>query len=140
MIVNNAILLTEHDYNRLRGLLADLTRQSRGMQAGLETLEDILDLASVVQPGRVPADVVTMNSRVLFEDVNTHEQGTVTIVYPTEIDISTRKISILAPMGAALIGEAQGAEVELPVPHGQTRRVRIIDVLYQPEAQGEFEH
>ncbi len=139
MIMNTSITLTEHDYNRLKLLLADLYRQSRGMQAGAETLEEILDLASVVQPRQVPANVVTMNSRVLFEDVHTGEKGTVTIVYPTEVDVSTRRISILSPVGAALIGEAEGAEVEMPVPHGQTRRIRILDVVYQPEAEGEFE-
>jgi regulator of nucleoside diphosphate kinase len=139
MIMNTSIMLTENDYNRLKLLLADLNRQSRGMQYGAETLEEILDLAAVVQPRQVPANVVTMNSRVLFEDVHTGEKGTVTIAYPTEVDVSTRRISILSPMGAALIGEAEGAEVELPVPHGQTRRVRILDVLYQPEAEGEFE-
>jgi regulator of nucleoside diphosphate kinase len=53
--------------------------------------------------------------------------------------VSTRRISILSPVGAALIGETRGAEVELPIPHGQTRRIRIVDILYQPEAEGNFE-
>jgi regulator of nucleoside diphosphate kinase len=130
--------LTEQDYNRLKHLLADLTRQSRGMQAGLETLEEILDLARVVHPEKVPENVVTMNSRVLFEDIRTGETGTVTIVYPADVDPSKSRISVLSPVGAALIAESAGKEVELPLPHGQTRRIRIIDVLYQPEAEGDF--
>ncbi len=138
MAVNGLTWLTAQDYNRLRLLLADLTRQSRGVQAGLETLEEILDLARVVNPGEVPANVVTMNSRVLYEDVHTHEQGTVTIVYPADADPAGGRISVLSPVGAALLGESEGNEVELPLPHGQTRRIRIADVLYQPEAQGEF--
>jgi regulator of nucleoside diphosphate kinase len=138
MARNGVIWLTAQDYNRLKHLLADLTRQSRGMQAGVETLEDILDLARIVQPEKVPGNVVTMNSRVLFEDVTTRENGTVTVVYPTDADASSGRISVLSPVGAALLGEAEGAELELPLPHGQTRRIRINSVLYQPEAEGDF--
>jgi regulator of nucleoside diphosphate kinase len=138
MAINGVIWLTAQDYNRLRVLLAELTRQSRGMQAGVQTLEDILDLARVVQSEQVPGNVVTMNSRVLYEDVRTGESGTVTIVYPADADPTTGKISVLSPVGAALLGEAEGAEVELPLPHGHTRRIRISNVLYQPEAQGDF--
>ena len=138
MAINGVIWLTAQDYNRLRHLLAELTRQSRGMQAGVDTLEEILDLARVVHPEKVPGNVVTMNSRVLFEDVHTHEKGTVTIVYPADADPSSQKISVLSPVGAALLGEAEGKEVELPLPHAQTRRIRISNVLYQPEAQGDF--
>ena len=138
MAINGVIWLTGQDYNRLRHLLAELTRQSRGMQAGVDTLEDILDLARIVQPEKVPGNVVTMNSRVLYEDVATGEKGTVTIVYPADAAPSEQKISVLSPVGAALLGEAENSEVELPLPHGQTRRIRIDSVLYQPEAQGDF--
>ena len=138
MAVNGAIWLTAQDYNRLRMLLADLTRQSRGMQAGVQTLEEILDLARIVNPERVPGNVVTMNSRVLFDDVRTGEQGTVTIVYPADVDPASGKISVLSPVGAALLGESEGTEVELPLPHGGLRRIRISNVLYQPEAEGEY--
>jgi regulator of nucleoside diphosphate kinase len=138
MAKNSTIWLTEQDYNRLKHLLSDLTRQSRGMQAGVETLEDILDLARVVRPEKVPESVVTMNSRVLFEDVHTQEQGTVAISYPAEADASDGKISVLSPVGAALLGLAEDSEVELPLPHGGTRRIRILNVLYQPEAEGHF--
>jgi len=139
MRIDTAIVLTDQDYNRLKQLLAELTRQARGMQAGLETLEEILDFARVIQREKVPVNVVTMNSRVMFEDVETLEQGTVTIVYPADADPSNRKISILSPVGAALIGESVNAQVELPLPHGQTRRIRLLDILYQPEAQGDLE-
>ena len=138
MAMTGAIWLTEQDYNRLKHLLAELNRQSRGMQAGVDTLEDILDLARVVHPGKVPGNVVTMNSRVQFEDVRTHETGTVTIVYPADVEPGDARISVLSPVGAALLGEAEGQEVELPLPHGQSRRIRIVNVLYQPEAQGDF--
>ena len=135
---NIRIWLTEHDYTRLKHLLADLARQSRGMQAGVATLEDILDSARIVNPAGIPENVVTMNSRVLFEDVLTRERGTVTVVYPADSDPAAGRISVLSPVGAALIGETEGGEVALPLPYGKTRRIRIMDVLYQPEAQGEF--
>lgn len=138
MTINDMIWLTERDYNRLKHLLAELTRQSRGMQAGLETLEDILDFARVVQSENVPGNVVTMNSCVHFQDLRTLENGTVTVVYPADADPSNNKISVLSPVGAALLGESEGTEMELPLPHGQTRRIRIMNVLYQPEAQGDF--
>jgi regulator of nucleoside diphosphate kinase len=138
MAINGVIWLTAQDYNRLRHLLAELTRQSRGIEAGLDTVEEILELARVVQPEKVPGNVVTMNSRVLFEDVRTQEKGTVTVVYPADTDPASGKISVLSPVGAALLGESEGEEVELPLPHGQTRRIRIDSVLYQPEAQGDY--
>lgn len=138
MLAHETIVLTRNDYSRLKQLFADMSRQTEE-SGGLETLEEILDLARVVRSEEVPANVVTMNSRVLFEDLRSGEKGTVTIAYPADADVSTRRISILSPVGAALIGEAKGAEVELPVPHGQTRRIRIVDVLYQPEAEGDLE-
>jgi regulator of nucleoside diphosphate kinase len=79
-----------------------------------------------------------MNSRVLFEDVRTNEAGTVTIVYPADANPSEGRISVLSPVGAALLGEPEGRELELPLPHGQSRRIRIESVLYQPEAQGDY--
>lgn len=136
--LNAAIWLTAHDYNRLKQLYADLTRQSAGPQAGLDTLEEILDLARVVAPETVAQNVVTMNSRVRFEDTRTGEAGIVTVAYPSEADAACGRISVLSPVGAALIGLAEGDETELPLPRGQTRRIRIASVIYQPEAQGDF--
>ena len=73
-----------------------------------------------------------------MESILTREHGTVTVVYPANSDPAAGKISVLSPVGAALLGETEGREVELPLPYGKTRRIRIIGVLYQPEAQGEF--
>jgi regulator of nucleoside diphosphate kinase len=134
MATNAMIRLTEQDYTRLKRVLHG---QSHGGQE-LETLEAILDLARVVRPDLVPEDVVTMNSRVRFRDVASGEEGTVTVSYPSAAEPSSGRISVLSPVGAALIGAAEGQELELPLPHGQTRRIRIESVLYQPEAQGDF--
>lgn len=139
MTADTMTCFTEQDYNRLRGLLVELTRQSRSMQAGLETLEEILDMARLVQPEMVPGSIVTMNSKVLFEDMQTQEKGTVTVVYPEDANPADNKVSVLSPMGAALIGESEGREIGLPLPHDLTRRIRIMNVLYQPEAHGNLE-
>jgi regulator of nucleoside diphosphate kinase len=136
--MTNIIWLTQQDYLRLKRLLGERTRQSRTIHDELESLEELLDVARVVRPERVPDDVVTMNSRVRFRDVDTGEEDTVTIAYPADAEPSTGRISVLSPVGGALIGAAEGQQVELPLPHGQKRRIRITSVLYQPEAEGNF--
>jgi regulator of nucleoside diphosphate kinase len=135
---NSVVWLTDHDLNRLRHLIADLTRQTRGMQAGVETLEELLDLGRVVPPQDIPRNVVTMNSKIVFEELQTREKRTVTVVYPEDADPIAGKISVLSPVGIALLGLAEGAETELPLPHGRSARIGIREVSYQPEANGVY--
>jgi regulator of nucleoside diphosphate kinase len=135
---NSVVWLTDHDLNRLRHLIADLTRQTRGMQAGVETLEELLDLGRVVPPQDIPRNVVTMNSKIVFEELQTREKRTVTVVYPEDADPVAGKISVLSPVGIALLGLAEGAETELPLPHGRSARIGIREVSYQPEANGVY--
>jgi regulator of nucleoside diphosphate kinase len=133
-----AIWLTEQDLNRLRHLIVDLTRSARGMQAGVDTLEEILDLGRVVPVTEIPADAVTMNSKVLFDDLDSGERREVTIVYPECVDPADGKISVLSPVGIALLGLTEGVEADMHLPHGRKARIRIRKVVYQPEASGEF--
>lgn len=135
---NSVVWLTEHDLNRLRHLIADLTRQTRGMQAGVEALEELLDLGRVVPPQDIPRNVVTMNSKIVFEELQTREKRTVTVVYPEDADPVAGKISVLSPVGIALLGLAEGTEAELPLPHGRTARIGIREISYQPEANGVY--
>ena len=86
----------------------------------------------------MPPTVVTMNSTVRFEVESSAEEFRLTLVYPRDVDASGEKISILAPVGAALLGLAQGDSIEWPKPGGGTLRVRIKEVTYQPERAGEF--
>lgn len=135
---NTVIWMTDHDLNRLRHLIADLTRKTRGMQAGVYALEEILDLGCVVEAHKIPRNVVTMNSEVVFEDLESGDRRAVTIVYPEDADPADGKISVLSPVGIALLGLAVEMEAELPLPHGRTVRIRIREIAYQPEAHGEY--
>lgn len=138
MSTNVDVWLTQQDYGRLKALLAQRMHAQSDASRELEALEDILDNARVVQSTDVPANVVTMNSRVRYRDLASNDEATLTIVYPAEAEASAGRVSVLSPMGGALLGEAEGSEVELPLPQGQTRRIRIVDVLYQPEAEGNY--
>lgn len=135
---HSIIWLTEQDLNRLRHLIVDLTRTARGAQAGVDTLEEILDLGRVVPVCEVPSDAVTMNSEVVFDDLDSGMQRAVTIVYPDAVDALGGKVSVLSPVGIALLGLTEGAETEIQLPHGRKARIRIRKVVYQPEASGEY--
>jgi regulator of nucleoside diphosphate kinase len=93
-----------------------------------------LSRAAVVDSCRVPPDVVTMNSRVLFEDQSTGGRRDVTIVFPQQADASINRISVLAPVGTALLGLAAGQSIVWPFPDGRSRSLRVVKVIYQPEA------
>ncbi|MGC3973406.1 MAG: nucleoside diphosphate kinase regulator [Nitrospira sp.] len=130
------ISMTASDLSRLRDVLKARTSVGRDRDH-LDSLEHELDRADVVEPSAIPHDVVTMNSQVRFEDVDTGLENIYTVVFPSDASISERKISILAPIGTALLGARVGATVDWPVPAGR-RTVRIMDVLYQPEAAGDY--
>ena len=80
--------LTDQDYKRLKDVLDVQVRQSRTLASELQSLENLLDLARIVRSEEVPQNVVTMNSRVVFRDLGTESEGTVTITYPAEADPS----------------------------------------------------
>ncbi len=102
-------------------------------------LEAELARATVVKSTEIPPDAVTMNSRVVFEDTETRVTKTVTLVYPADADAAAGRISVLAPVGSALLGLSVGQVIEWPVPSGKRRKLRIIEVLYQPEAAGQMD-
>jgi regulator of nucleoside diphosphate kinase len=131
---SDQIHITERDLNRLERLLR-VTK----VTPNVEALEDELGRAVVVAPEKISPDVVTMNSKARFVDEATGEQSDVTLVYPQDADAARNRISILAPVGSALLGLSVGDSIEWPLPSGRTRRLRIIAVLYQPEAEGRFD-
>ena len=103
-----------------------------------EELEAELARATIVEPKDMPSSVVTMNSTVNFIVESSKEEFTLTLVYPKNSDSSGDKISILSPVGSALLGLNQGDEIEWPKPSGGLIKVKIKEVTYQPERTGEL--
>ena len=136
MTSEQSLIVTETDLERLRHVI---DHHGGGRMAELAEMLDLeLARAEVVASEAVPADVVTMNSTVLFEDEGTGERRQVTLVYPKDVSTDEGKISVLAPIGSALLGLSVGQSITWPLPGGRTKRLRIIAVPYQPEAAGHY--
>ena len=134
-IDRSAIRVTQQDLDRLRGVVA--THEAGRDAAAAQQLETELDRAVVVPCDELPADVVTMHSRVVFED-ETGRRRDIQLVYPWEAAPERGRISILAPVGVALLGLSVGQVIDWPMPNGRTASLRIVSVLYQPEAAGDL--
>lgn len=93
----------------------------------------------LLDPEKIPSDVVTMNTKVRFIDINESEEFVYTIVYPEDADLTHGKLSVLAPIGTALLGYREGSELVWNVPAG-LKSFRIDKILYQPEANGDYHH
>ena len=125
------IYLTQNDLDQLLKLV--------GTRSGerFAKLENELVRAVVVPREEIPTDVVTMNSRVVFENETTGERREITLVYPGNADIDAGKISIEVPIGTALLGLRVGQSIDWELPGGKKQRYRIVAVPFQPEAAGE---
>jgi regulator of nucleoside diphosphate kinase len=135
MTTKPKIVISSLDADRLAKLLDSLPNQAF---PGREELEAELARAEIVPPQEVPPNVVTMNSTVKFSIQSSSKEFYLTLVYPKDVDPDGGTISILAPVGSALLGLSKGDEIEWPNPGGHMLRVRIEDVLYQPERAGNF--
>ena len=132
------IYITELDYERLSGLI-DRTRERNGVDREyLNKLEAELDRAEIVDSKQIPADVITMRSKVRLKDLVSGETNTYSLVFPPEADFTEGKISVLAPIGTAILGYRLGDTIEWPVPSG-LRKLKVEEVLYQPESAGDRE-
>ena len=133
------IFITEFDLSRLTELLeVGLTfRGSKTKSQHLDVLKDELDWAHIVLPKDIPPDVVTMNSRVRLSDMNKGDDLVYTLVFPRDANAAEGKISILAPVGTAILGFRVGDIIEWQVPAG-IRKLKIEEILYQPEAAGDY--
>jgi regulator of nucleoside diphosphate kinase len=131
------IYITHYDLTRLKELLQVGISSAGRDRESLESLHNELDRAHIMEPTAVPHDVVTMNSRVRLRDLETNAEKTYILVFPSEANLEQRKISVLAPIGTAILGYRVGDTVEWRVPRGM-RNLRIEEILYQPEAAGEY--
>ena len=134
--MERSLYINELDHKRLMRLIEDALNGVTEQSNSLRSLQVELTRANVVNAEALPRDVVTMRSRVLImlED----EEKEITLVYPNEANRSTGKISILSPIGTAIIGYREGDVINWLTPGG-LKRIRIKKVLYQPEASGDYE-
>jgi regulator of nucleoside diphosphate kinase len=129
------VVISSRDAERLEALLDSLRGQAF---PGKAELEAELDRAEVLEPESMPPTVVTMNSTVRFRVASSDDEFELTLVYPKDVDESGGTISVLAPVGSALLGLSQGDEIEWPKPGGGVLQVRIEEIVYQPERAAEF--
>jgi regulator of nucleoside diphosphate kinase len=134
----NPIHITSRDKQLLEDLLAEVKASNGRWRGDLKALEDELQRAIVVEPEDVPDDVITMNSRAEMLDLETDETVIFTLVFPSQANVDEEKISVLAPIGAGMLGYRMNDEFEWNVPGG-VRRMRVTRIHYQPEAAGDFD-
>ena len=123
-MTNRSIYLTEYDLRRLEPLVESARRYERADGESLELLQRELDRAVLCEPDELPAEVVSVNSQVLVTDLESGKKAEYTIVFPRDANYEEKRISVLAPIGTALLGYTKGSEVEWPTPGG-LRRFRI---------------
>jgi len=132
------IFITTQDYERLKQMIECFKNIWLKDQTSLEKLQHEIDRAHIIPSLLVGQDVVTMNSSVKLKDVDTGQIMEYEVVFPQEADLEKNKLSILAPIGTALLGYRVGDKVCWEVPSG-VRTLEIQQILYQPEAVGEHD-
>ena len=132
------IRITENDERKLREVLREAQKGEYRNSAYIQQLEGELDRAEIVKPAQIPSDVITMNSRVVLLDMAEGERMELTLVFPEDAGKSADSVSILAPIGTAMIGYRVGDVFEWETPDGPVN-LRVEDILYQPEAGGVFD-
>lgn len=132
MSMHPSIVVTSQDFDRVQEAMTSAVGLS------VERLETELARAQIVEPQEVPPSLVTMNSRITYENTTSGERHTVRLVYPRDANVKENRISVLAPLGSALLGLSEGQEIEWIMPGG-VRKLKILEVLYQPEAAGDWQ-
>ncbi len=131
-----SLLITATDLERIR---AAMLMATPGQSEAVELLDEELCRSTIVEPCDVPSDVVTMNSRVEIEELDSGRVRELTLVYPRDGNADAGHISVLAPLGSALLGLRAGQTIEWPLPGNRKRVVRVLRVCYQPEAAGKYD-
>ncbi len=136
--IKNPIYVTSQDKQRIEDLLMEVEVSDPRKHGDLKALTEELHRAVIVDPKDVFSDVITMNSRAEMRDLESGETVAFTLVFPSEANIDEEKISVLAPIGAGMLGYRVGDEFTWNVPGG-LRRMKVMKVDYQPEAAGDFD-
>ena len=129
------ITVSSRDLDRLERLLESPAVAALPAAAALGSE---LERANVVAPADMPSDVVTMNSEVTCVDEDGGETHRLTLVYPPDADVDKHRISVLAPVGTALLGLSVGQSIDWNAPGGRSLRLRVTSIAYQPEASGDL--
>lgn len=135
---NRPIVISTVDRPRLVAMIRDAVASGSTRRDLLLALQGELDRAQVLEPTAIPNNVVTMNSTIVVRDLDDDEVETYVIVYPAFADIKQGCLSVLTPMGMAVLGFRVGDVIEWEFPLG-VRRVRIEEVKYQPERAGQYD-
>jgi len=131
-------MLSKLDFSRIHKCIHDARQMNTIGINEAENLLNELNSAKVVEPEEIPHDVVTMNSIVRVSFLNAKKTLQFQIVYPDQANMKENKISIFSPVATALIGYKISDEIEWIVPSGLTK-LRIDEIIYQPEAAGDFD-
>jgi len=123
---------------RLKELVEVATEFSRQDEKHLEDLENELQRSYVVDSKDIPKDVITMNSKVRLRDLDNGKEIIFSLVFPAEADIDQNRLSVLAPIGTAILGCKTGDVIQLNVPAGM-RKLKIEEIMYQPESAGNYD-
>lgn len=136
--MSRQIFITEKDKIKLQKLINEAKEFHPGNEVYLNNLERELDRAQLVASEKIPHNVITMHSKVLLRDIDSGEEMTYTLVYPNEANLMEDKISVLAPVGTAIIGLREKEAINWKIPSGMVR-LEVKKILYQPEAAGDFD-
>lgn len=134
---NRTIFITSQDRQRLTSMLEEALAGKHRDAAFLKELARELAGAETVDSKAVPANVVTMNSRVVVKDVESGEASEYTLVFPEQADVAQGRLSVVSPIGTAILGYAKGDAIVWQTPGGP-RQIQIVDLPYQPEAAGDY--
>ena len=137
MTTKRQIIISKVDHERLQNLFFSRFAVAFGDKPYLQSLRGELNIAQILPPDEIPPDVVTMNSTVRLREFHGEELETYTLVYPKDADIAEGKLSVLAPIGTAILGYRVGDWVEWQVPSGLIQ-FRIEELVFQPERDGEL--
>lgn len=128
------LTLSRLDVERIETLLEN----TPGGNANVEALGEELLRANIVEPKDMPPDVVSMHSTVLLRNETSGDEREITLVYPNEAGGDGSKVSILAPVGSALLGLRVGDSIDWPMPGGHSAQLHVLSIHFQPEAAGQF--
>lgn len=133
-MIPETVSITEMDHFRINYII----KNANAFFTDFEALEEEVERARIVDYPEVPPDLITMNTRFRYLNATDNRASEITIVYPKDAKIDENRISVAAPLGTALLGLREGDEIDWTFPSGLTKRLKVLEILYQPEANGDL--